>query len=130
MSDLGPDFITKKHNNLMKRMKTPTLLMTALLSMSAVHHINASVSVGNLSVDGRTTPLNVESSAPRLSWVIDSDERDVMQKAYHIMVASSPEKLDAGAPDLWDSGKVNSGQSLRVDMEGRNCPTMPDAFGR
>ena len=42
-----------------------------------------------------------------------------MQTAYQILVASSPEKLAAGEGDLWNSGKVNSDQSIWVPYQGK-----------
>ena len=75
----------------------------------------AGVSVGSLTVEGQVNPLSIETQHPRLSWIITSDQRDVMQTAYHVLVASSPEKLAAGEGDLWDSGRVASDQSVWVE---------------
>lgn len=62
-------------------------------------------------------PLGVETLAPRLSWNVSTRERGFRQEAYHVQVASDPAALDAG-PDLWDSGKVASGQSILVPYAG------------
>jgi alpha-L-rhamnosidase len=42
------------------------------------------------------------------------DERGQRQTAYQILVASSRENLDKDIGDLWDTGKVNSDETLVV----------------
>ena len=58
------------------------------------------------------------SSEPMLGWVLNDSRNDVLQTAYQIQVASSPQKLEAGAPDIWDSGKVVSDESVAVKFAG------------
>ncbi len=84
----------------------------------------AYVRVGNLETENRIDPFNIEARQPRLSWVITSDERDVTQKSYHILVASSQQLLDSGKGDLWDSGVVKSDNSIWVPYEGK--PLKPE----
>lgn len=78
-----------------------------IISLLITLGLRAGVTVGSLRTEGQVTPLSIESQHPRLSWIISSDERDVMQTAYHILVATSPEKLAANEGDLWDSGRVS-----------------------
>jgi hypothetical protein len=65
-----------------------------------------------------TNPLGIEGNHPRLSWKIEIKEGDpqsvrgVVQSAFQILAASSPEQLAKDKGDLWDSGKVLSDQSL------------------
>ena len=63
-------------------------------------------------------PLGIDCAAPRLSWELSSDFRDVQQTAYHILVASSIEKLNAGEGDLWDSNSVECGKSIYIPYAG------------
>lgn len=63
-------------------------------------------------------PLGLETAAPRFSWVMDSAGRGERQTAYRIRVASSLEGLQAGRADLWDSGQVDSDQSVGVPYQG------------
>ncbi|MBQ4377036.1 MAG: family 78 glycoside hydrolase catalytic domain [Bacteroidales bacterium] len=76
------------------------------------------VEVEQLRVEQLDQPLNIETQHPRLSWVITSDKKDVMQTAYHILVASSPDLLEEGKADMWDSRKVESDASVWVPYEG------------
>lgn len=90
-----------------------------LLSFLMAWSVQAGVNVGSLTVEGLPKPLNVESPSPRLGWIITSSDRDVMQTSYHILVASSPELLDSGKGDIWDSGIVRSDQSVWVPYAGQ-----------
>ncbi|MBR1517850.1 MAG: family 78 glycoside hydrolase catalytic domain [Bacteroidales bacterium] len=97
-------------------MKHSFLLFTlALLLFSAC---GSRVQVGDLRVEQLDQPLNIQCQHPRLSWVITSDKNDVMQTAYHILVASSPDLLTDGKADIWNSGKVESDASVWVPYEG------------
>lgn len=77
------------------------------------------VSAGFLSVEQLKSPMGIGVEHPRLSWQIRSSEQEVMQQAYRILVASSPEKLAAGEGDLWDSGRVESSESLWIPYGGQ-----------
>jgi alpha-L-rhamnosidase len=59
-------------------------------------------------------PLGMDAAAPQLSWQSDNTERNWRQSAYEILVASSPEQLQDGKPDVWDSGKQASGESVGI----------------
>lgn len=56
---------------------------------------------------------------PRLSWTLHSNRRGMMQSAYRLLVASSPEILASRKGDLWDSGKVVSSRSIQVEYGGK-----------
>ena len=77
----------------------------------------------DLTCEYRTNPLGIDTAVPRLSWVneaVHPEARAKNQTAYQILVATSPETLDADTGDLWDSGKVSSSESIQVPYEG--CP--------
>lgn len=57
--------------------------------------------------------------APRLSWELTSPERNQIQTAYQILVASSPEKLTENGADLWNSGKVAGRATAQVPYAGK-----------
>jgi len=63
-------------------------------------------------------PVGVDTAHPRFSWVLESDARAKVQKAYRALVSSSPEKLAADQGDKWDSGEVASERSARVSYSG------------
>ena len=76
--------------------------------------------VANLRCEYRENPLGIDVVKPRLSWVIEdrdprSDLRGIKQTAYQVLVASSEELLKQDKGDLWNSGKVESDQSIQVE---------------
>ncbi len=66
----------------------------------------------------RVDPLGIDTAAPRLSWILESPARGVVQSAYRVLVASSAERLEKGEGDLWDSSKVASSESAQVAYAG------------
>ena len=75
-------------------------------------------------------PLNVDTTAPRLSWTFQCEGRDQRQAAYHIQVSASREALLAGNAELWDSGKVDSSQSIHVAYSGKPLHSRQRCFWR
>ncbi|MGW3665187.1 alpha-L-rhamnosidase [Streptomyces sp. NPDC005141] len=61
-------------------------------------------------------PLGLDAQHPRLSWPMASDKPGMRQAAYRIRVATSASGLSH--PDVWDSGKVTSDQSVLVPYAG------------
>jgi alpha-L-rhamnosidase len=76
------------------------------------------IRVAEILCDGRRDPVGVDPAAVRFSWVMESEARGQSQRAYRIVVASSPEALLAGKADVWDSGRVASTESLLVRYGG------------
>ena len=64
-------------------------------------------------------PLGIDTSAPRFSWEIADTRRGVNQLAYRILVASDPSLLSRDKTDLWDSGKIESAETLNIDYAGK-----------
>jgi alpha-L-rhamnosidase len=71
-----------------------------------------------LRVDDLKTPLGIDDPTPRLSWQLRDLARGAKQTAYEVLVATRAELLAAGKADVWDSGRVESGQSLNVRYAG------------
>ena len=53
--------------------------------------IYAAIDITDLRTELLKSPEGIDVRQPRLSWRIESDEQNVIQTAYHILVASSPE---------------------------------------
>jgi len=87
----------------------------------------ATLAPARLRCESLTDPLGVESTHPRLSWIIESDQRDQRQSAWRILVATSPELLAANRGDLWDSGKVQ-GDSTSVPYVGQPLQSRARCF--
>ena len=63
-------------------------------------------------------PQGIDVLSPGLSWISSSNERNQVQTAYRVIVASSMTKLNANTGDIWDSRKVTSSESLNVKYGG------------
>lgn len=72
----------------------------------------------NLRSDQVQNPLAINNTSPRLSWDLPLFEETQEQKAYQILVSGSIENLNKNIGDLWDSGKINSGQSQNIKYGG------------
>lgn len=104
--------------------KTIGLMVWLFLSLTAF----AQPSVDALRCELLTNPIGVDKTSPRLSWQIQTDERNVVQTAYHILVASSPENLAQNIGDLWDSGRKISDNSIAVFYEGKALKSDTEVF--
>jgi alpha-L-rhamnosidase len=63
-------------------------------------------------------PLGIDAASPHLSWRSDDTARNWKQSAYEILVASSGEGLRAAKADTWDSGRVESPESVGIVYRG------------
>ena len=54
--------------------------------------------IQNITCERACTPLAVTNRLPRFSWEIESEEKDVFQSAYQILVKDHTGAL------VWDSG--------------------------
>ncbi|NLV75235.1 MAG: family 78 glycoside hydrolase catalytic domain [Chloroflexi bacterium] len=66
----------------------------------------------NLRCNYLVDPLGIDDRAPRFSWELETDGRDVLQSAYQLQVRSPAGEL------LWDSGKVGSLRSAQIPYGG------------
>ena len=78
----------------------------------------ANLIVTGLEVDAATNPLGIDDRVPRLSWRIESRQRDVRQVAHRVIVATRPELLRDGRADVWDS-KEKAGADPWISYAGR-----------
>jgi len=72
----------------------------------------------NLKTEYRNNPLGIDIKQPRLSWQMDTNRTGAKQTAYRLLCASTPEKLTTDSADLWNSGKIDSDQSVHVRYAG------------
>jgi alpha-L-rhamnosidase len=74
----------------------------------------------DLRVEYRNNPLGIDVEKPRFSWEMTSKTRGQKQTAYQLLVATSPEKLTSKSADIWNSGKVESDDSIAVEYDGKD----------
>jgi alpha-L-rhamnosidase len=78
----------------------------------------SAMKIARLNCEYREQPLGIDQAQPRLGWELDSQRRGAKQTAYRILVSSTAEGLGKVEGDLWDSGKVDSAQSVGVVYAG------------
>lgn len=88
--------------------------------------VKAGLKVENLTLEMAEGPLCVETPTPRFSWKLESDRQSVSQTSYRVRVAEKPEALSDknGKGMIWDSGKVDSDQSIYIPYAGRKLEPM------
>ena len=72
-----------------------------------------------LLVEYAANPIGIDVVIPRFSWMVNHEGREQSQSAYRILVADDQATLDNNVGDIWDSGKVQSGQSVNIRYEGK-----------
>lgn len=71
----------------------------------------AQVNVNQLATERLVNPESIETLTPRFSWKLSSDQRNVIQVAYEVVVMQ-------GDKVIWNSGKINSSSSVLNPYEG------------
>jgi len=85
----------------------------------------------DLTVEGMRDPEGIDVSAPRLSWKLRAatpEARNLEPVAWQVLVASSAEALLRDEGDLWDSGRVESSETLWIPYGGRPLGTGQRAY--
>jgi len=77
------------------------------------------LTIYELKCENLQNPLGIDKIAPRFSWKIKSNKNGTKQKAFQVLVASSPDLLKKNQADLWDSGKTESSASILVPYQGK-----------
>jgi hypothetical protein len=74
-------------NNVMKNYKFTALIgiifLVAALSISEAQNLK----VENLQTEYRVNPVGIDVKKPRFSWIIRTDERNILQNAYRLQIA-------------------------------------------
>ncbi|MET7683336.1 family 78 glycoside hydrolase catalytic domain [Streptomyces sp. NPDC005423] len=91
----------------------PAAVLTALLTAVSSTVPAAASTTGVLTPAHPRTQhldeaLGIDDTTPDLSWQTIARTTGVLQSAYRVQAATSPERLRSARPDLWDSGKVAS----------------------
>ncbi|MBV5313103.1 MAG: family 78 glycoside hydrolase catalytic domain [Prolixibacteraceae bacterium] len=69
-------------------------------------------------VEYAESPINMDEAHPRFSWVINASQRNQTQSAYRILLTSSADKLRDDQADMWDSGKIESSETIQHEYAG------------
>lgn len=83
---------------------------------------NVGLAPQGLECEWLTDPVGIDARAPRLSWryeAVAGTRRGLRQTKYQILAASAPQLLEPGKADRWDSGVVESGETLSIVWGGK-----------
>ena len=108
-------------NTFLKPLTKVIAVVLWVFSAAAVLAANSSLTPTHLLCQGLENPQGIDEAQPRLSWIsVSSDpaKRGQVQTAYQILVADSESALSDDDGNLWDSGKVESDQSIHIAYAG------------
>ena len=107
--------------------------MKQLIALILFTFLSSLILFGKITPDKLTceylqNPSVVDVLQPRLAWIniARDDERGQTQAAWQIRVATS--KTGLGNPDLWDSGKVESVESNRIQYKGKQLKSRTECY--
>ncbi len=75
--------------------------------------------IADLICEYRANPQGIDVTSPRLGWAMKTERHGARQAAYQVFAAADPDRLISGQSDLWDSGRVESDESLHVVYRGK-----------
>ncbi len=104
--------------NIQMKIKKVMLFLFAILGI-AINGRSQDLSIQNQLVEMRINPIGVGVQQPRLSWQIKTSLNNIQQTAYQIAVAESAEKLNKESDLTWNSGKVESSNSVLIPYHGK-----------
>jgi alpha-L-rhamnosidase len=95
-------------------------LITSMIVSGCTITGNSSLKFERMLVEYAENPVNIDQAHPRFSWIITAQIRDQKseirnqkQKAYRIIVSSTLQNLKEVKPDLWDSGRIESEETIQ-----------------
>ena len=80
----------------------------------------------DLTCEYRVDPLGLDVQRPRLGWKlpVEGNRRGVLQRAYRIRAATTPEAARGDGGDLlWDSGRVDDDRNTQIEYSGPPLPS-------
>ena len=86
------------------------------------------IHLANPTVEMQDGSMPLATAQPRFSWQYETEQSNVMQASYRIVVASSRENAEQGTGDLWDSGVIESSDMLYIPYEGKQLHSRDIAF--
>jgi alpha-L-rhamnosidase len=98
--------------------KVAAVLVCGMVFMGKSAMGASGLQAGDLRCEYKANPLGIDTPSPRLSWTVASSQRRQRQTAYQVLVAESPEVLKADRGTVWDSGRVQSDQTVCVVYAG------------
>ena len=96
-------------------MKIKLLIIFLLTSFMT----SAQVIIKNLRCEMLVNPLGIDATQPRFSWQLESEQRNVVQVSYQVIVSSNEQKLKTGDGDIWRSDVIKDSKSVLISYSGK-----------
>ena len=109
--------------NRMKRSNPAAMFLILIAAQFLGQMCQAQLRVDNLRCENLANPLGLDAAAPRLSWQIQSQEKNVLQTAYELRVSEEEPYAENKGALIWNSGKVASDSSVHVVYKGPRLQT-------
>ncbi len=94
-----------------------SIFLFSLLFISSCHS-PTKLTITGLECEYLNNPLGIDVQYPRFSWKIISDQRDISQKSYQIIVSGNLDEVKNKTGIYWDSGKITMDLTNNVEYEG------------
>src|SRR5688500_17187500 len=82
-------------------------------------HAQAALEPLLLKTEYLINPLAINTTKPRLSWQLKSDQRNQYQSAFEIIVSEHHGDVESGKGTTWTSGKQISGENINISYAGK-----------
>lgn len=89
------------------------------IGLCAIPVIAQELVVTNLRCENKHNPVGVDVLKPRFSWELRSNQQNILQTAYQILVADDTSLLQENTGNIWDSKKISSSESIQVKYNGK-----------
>lgn len=90
--------------------------------------LNTTLVFEALTCNSKENPRTIESEQPLFSWIVKGEGFNKSQSAYHVLVASSLDKLNENDADFWNSNKLYSDKSAFVKYAGLDLKPIQTYF--
>ena len=92
-----------------------------VIAMAAIcSAFGSGISVDRLQCEFLTEPLAIDNTEPELSWKMASARKGAVSTAYQVLAASDLKKLNEQDADLWNTGKVETANEIKVKYAGKH----------
>jgi alpha-L-rhamnosidase len=122
-----------KPTTINKKSKSLSIYLSVLFGLSLLVLSSCSDSnlgVEDLRVDYQSNPLGVDASQPHFSWKIKSEERGVYQASWRVVVGESLQEVKQKGGSVWDSGEINSSETVNIAYDGPSLKSNQKYFWR
>ncbi len=101
----------------------------AISGAQAANDKAAAIRLTDLRTERMTSPMSINTPTPRLGWRIETEKKNVMQKSFRIIVASTREKAEKLNGDLWDKS-IDTDQSQWIVYAGKQLRSNTRCYWR